>query len=69
MFLVKLAAGGEIVSFGERPLPFTGFQFGNLIITDEELLEDLAEAPRCDIVLVAFQCDHGSGSGTDLSGM
>lgn len=53
IFLVKLAAGGEIVSFGERPLPFTGFQFGNLIITDEELLEDLAEAPRCDIVLEA----------------
>lgn len=36
-----------------EPLPFTSFQFGNLIITDEELLSDMAEAPRYDAVLEA----------------
>lgn len=38
---------------GEMPLPFTAFQFGNLLITDEELLADLAKVPKCDAVLEA----------------
>jgi hypothetical protein len=37
--------------FGEEPLPFTAFRFGNLIITDEELLSDLAKAPKGNISL------------------
>lgn len=40
-------------SLEEAPLPFTAFQFRNLIITDEELLADLAEAPKCKAVLEA----------------
>ena len=32
-------------------MPFTSFQFGNLHITDEELLSDLAKVPKCDAVL------------------
>lgn len=40
-------------SLEEAPLPFTAFQFKNLIITDEELLADLAEAPKCKAVLEA----------------
>ena len=39
--------------FREAPLPFTAFQFGNLSITDEELLADLAKAPKCNAVLEA----------------
>jgi hypothetical protein len=33
-------------SFGEKPLPFTAFQFGNLIISDDELLQELANVPK-----------------------
>lgn len=37
----------------EEPLPFTAFQFGNLLITDEALLSDLEKAPKCNAVLEA----------------
>lgn len=53
MFHITLDEDKEILSFGERPLPFTAFQFGNLLITDEELLSDLAKAPKGDAVLEA----------------
>lgn len=32
--------------FGEMPLPFTSYSFGNLILTDNELLKSLEEAPK-----------------------
>lgn len=37
----------------EAPMPFTSFQFGNLVIEDEELLSDLAKVPKCNVVLEA----------------
>lgn len=37
--------------FGEKPLPFFAFQFGNLIITDDELIEELSKAKRCNQIL------------------
>lgn len=43
----------EILSFGEMPLPFTAFQFENLLITDEELLSNLAKVPKGNAVLEA----------------
>lgn len=53
MFLLTFGEDRKTWNFGQAPLPFTAFQFGNLLITDEELLADLAEAPRCDAVLEA----------------
>ena len=53
MFLFSFGKDKKSWDFGERPLPFTAFQFGNLIITDEELLSDLAKAPRGKFVLEA----------------
>lgn len=53
MFHITLDANREILEYGEMPLPFTAFQFDNLFITDEELLSDLAKAPKCDAVLEA----------------
>jgi len=35
----------------EKRLPFESFQFGNLVITDEELLSDLKKVPGCNAVL------------------
>jgi hypothetical protein len=32
--------------FGEKPLPFTFYSFGELILTDEELLKSLSAVPR-----------------------
>lgn len=51
MFLLSFGKDKMTWNFGEAPLPFTSFQFGNLLITDEELLADLAKAPKCDAVL------------------
>lgn len=53
MFLLTFGEDRKTWDFGQAPLPFTAFQFGNLLITDEDLLADLAEAPRCDAVLEA----------------
>lgn len=53
MFHVVLQEDKRILSCGEMPLPFTAFQFGNLLITDEELLSDLAKVPKCNAVLEA----------------
>ena len=51
MYLMSLAEDGQTWNYCEEPLPFTAFRFGNLIITDEELLDDLAEVPKCNAVL------------------
>ena len=53
MFLLKYDKEKEICSFGTEPLPFTAFRFGNLVITDEELLCDLKKAPKIDVILEA----------------
>ena len=53
MFHVVLDEDHDILSRGEAPLPFTAFQYGNLLITDEELLSDLAKVPKCNAILEA----------------
>ena len=53
MFLLSFDQKKETWSFGEELLPFVGYQIRDLIITDEELLSDLAKAPKCDAVLEA----------------
>lgn len=53
MFQFTFGEDKKTWNFGEAPLPFTSFQFGNLLITDEELLSDLAMVPKCDAVLEA----------------
>ncbi len=53
MFLFTFDEGRKTWQCGEAPLPFTAFQFGNLIITDEELLADLRKVSQCDAVLEA----------------
>ena len=53
MFHVVLNEDKEILSRGEAPLPFTAFQYGNLLITDEELLSDLSKVHKCNAILEA----------------
>lgn len=53
MFLLSFDEDKKTWNFGEAPLPFTVFQFGNLLITDEELLSNLAKVPKCNAVLEA----------------
>lgn len=53
MFLLSFGKGKKTWNFGEEPLPFTTFQFGNLLITDEDLLSDLGKAPKRNVVLEA----------------
>lgn len=53
MFLFSLGQDKKTWDFGEAALPFTAFQFGNLVITDEGLLADLAKVPKCRAVLEA----------------
>ncbi len=53
MFQVIVDDENTIVSSGEAPLPFTAFQFGNLIITDEMLLSELKKVSKCNAILEA----------------
>ena len=53
MFLLSFGKDKKTWNFGAEPLPFTTFQFGNLLITDEDLLSDLGKAPKCNAVLEA----------------
>ncbi len=53
MYYLEFGKDKKTWKFGSKPLPFTLFQFGNLIITDEELLSDLKDVPKCDIILEA----------------
>ena len=53
MFLLSFGKDKKTWNFGEEPLPFTTFQFGNLLITDEDLLSDLGKAPKRNVVLEA----------------
>lgn len=51
MFLLAFEKGKKKWKAGAAPLPFTGFQFGNLIITDDELLAELEDSKRYDVTL------------------
>ena len=51
MYYFEFGKDKKTWNFGAKPLPFTSFQFGNLFITDEELLADLEDAPKCNAVL------------------
>lgn len=51
MFLFQFLDDKKAWSFGEAPLPFTAFQYGSLIITDDELLKELASVPRCNMTI------------------
>lgn len=53
MFLGTFCKKKKTWDFEEAPMPFTAFQFGNLLITDDELLSELAEAQPCNAVLEA----------------
>ncbi len=53
MFYFEFGEDKKTWNFGAKPLPFTSFAFGNLIITDEELLAELEKVPKCGIVLEA----------------
>lgn len=53
MFLFSFGKDKKTWHFGEESLPFTAFQFGKLLITDEELLSELAKASKCNAVLEA----------------
>lgn len=53
MFLFSFGKDKKTWNFGEAPLPFTEFQFDNLLITDENLLSDLAKIPKCNVMLEA----------------
>ncbi len=53
MFLFSFEKDKKAWNFGEAPLPFTAFQFGNLLITDEKLLADMSEVPSGGAVLEA----------------
>lgn len=53
MFLFSFGKDKKTWSFGEESLPFTTFQLSNLLITDEELLSELAKVPKCNAVLEA----------------
>lgn len=53
MFLFSFGKDKKTWNFGEAPLPFTTFQLGKLLITDEELLVDLSKTPKCNTVLEA----------------
>lgn len=53
MFLLSFGEGKKTWSFGAMPLPFTAYAFGNLIITDEKLLEELSKAKKSKAILEA----------------
>lgn len=53
MFSAVYSAQEKTWSYREEPLPFTSFQFGNLTITDDELLDDLKKVPHNEMILEA----------------
>lgn len=53
MFAFNFTEDKKSWSFGAESLPFTAFQFSNLVITDEELLSDLGKVPKTKVVLEA----------------
>lgn len=59
MFLFSFSKDKKSWQFGKEPLPFTVFQFSSLKITNEKLLEELAEAPQNKMVLEVDICPMG----------
>ena len=53
MFACVYSADRDAWDFCEKPLPFTDYNFGALVITDEELLTQLGKAPKGKLVLEA----------------
>lgn len=53
MYYLEFNEDKKICNSGAKPLPFSSFQFGNLIITDEKLLADLKKVSKCNAVLEA----------------
>ena len=53
MYYFEFGKDKKTWRFGSEPLPFTSFQFSSLIITDDELLDDLSKVPKCNVVLEA----------------
>lgn len=53
MYYFEFGEDKESWNFGAKVLPFSSFQFGNLIITDEELMADLQKVSKCNAVLEA----------------
>ncbi len=53
MFMFSFGKDKKPREFGKETLPFTTFQFGNLLITDETLLLDIKKAKKCNAVLEA----------------
>ena len=51
MYYFEFGEDKKSWNFGAKPLPFSSFQFGNLIITDEELMADLKKVSKCNAVL------------------
>lgn len=53
MYYFEFGEDKKTWNFGAKPLPFTSFQYGNLLITDEELLSDLKNVPKSNVILEA----------------
>lgn len=53
MFLLTFGEDKTTWHFGEAQLPFCAFQFGSLMITDEQLLDDLSKVRKCGVTLEA----------------
>ncbi|MDO4265504.1 MAG: hypothetical protein Q4C63_03450 [Eubacteriales bacterium] len=53
MLSAVYSAEEETWSYREEPLPFASFHLGNLMITDDELLDDLKKVPRTQMILEA----------------
>ncbi len=53
MYYLEFNEDKKVWNSGAKPLPFSSFQFGNLLITDEELLSDLKKVSKCNAVLEA----------------
>lgn len=61
MFCYSVNPKTGIVSWGSEPLPFTSYQFGGLVITDDELIEALKNASRSKQILEADVVYLGAG--------
>lgn len=53
MFACLLSKDSKSWKCSEEPLPFLNFHIGSLLITDEEVLADLARMPQANIILEA----------------
>lgn len=53
MFLFSFSKDKKTWDYGEAELPFDHYQVRELFLTDEELLLQLAAAPRCEAILEA----------------